>query len=403
MNKRPFVYALLISALGYFVDVFDIILFSAVRVPSLQHLGLSAEQITSVGILLINIQVIGMLIGGVIWGILADKRGRLSVLLGSILLYSSATLANAYVTTVEQYAILRFLAGFGLAGELGAAITLVSETMGKDKRGYGMMMIVVSGALGGLAGGFVGQFFTWQTAYILGGAAGFILLFLRLRVNESGLFLQVKEQMHIKKGNLSLFLRTPSLSLVYIKCLLVGFPFWIFVGLFVAFAPELGEAFHVEIPITAGQAMLFYCLGLAIGELSSSLLSQYMKSRKKIILLFQSMTLFSTLLFFSLEGMSTQLYYQFCVFLGFGSGFWVLFMMIASEQFGTNIRATVTTSLPNFVRGMVIPSALLIGLLKPLIGIQHSLGIICIGSLLLACIAAFTLKETFSRDLDFIS
>ncbi len=402
-KKQPIAFALVISALGYFVDVFDIILFSAVRVPSLQHLGLKAEQITSVGILLINIQIAGMLMGGIFWGILGDKRGRLSVLFGSILLYSSATLANAYVTSVEQYAILRFLAGFGLAGELGAAITLISEMMSKDKRGYGMMTIVVSGALGGLAGGFVGQYFSWQTAYMLGGGGGFILLLLRLRVSESGLFLHLKELKNIKKGSLFLFINTPKLSLIYVKCLLVGFPFWIFVGLFVAFAPELGVTYHVDVPVTAGKAMLFYCLGLALGEVSSSLLSQYTKSRKKIILLFLNMALLCSILFFSMDAMTSQLYYLFCAILGFSSGFWVLFMMIASEQFGTNIRATVTTSIPNFVRGMVIPSAMLIALLKPLIGIHQSLGVICIGSLVLACLAALALKDTFSRDLDFIS
>jgi len=403
MKKHSFVFAMIVCALGYFVDVFDIILFSAVRVSSLQHIGLSSEQITSVGLWLINIQVVGMLMGGVAWGILGDKRGRISVLFGSILLYSSATLANAYVTTVTQYAVLRFLAGFGLAGELGAAITLVSELMHKDKRGYGMMMIVVAGALGGLAGGLVGQYFSWQMAYLLGGIGGFTLLFLRMRVTESRVFMQVKEKVDIKKGSLSLFFEVPSLSLVYLKCLLVGFPFWIFVGLFVAFAPELGETFHVDIPITVGQAMLFYCLGLAIGELSSTLLSQYLKSRKKIILFFLGMTLIFSILFFSMKAMTSQLYYIFCTFLGLGSGFWVLFVMIAAEQFGTNIRATVTTSLPNFVRAMVLPSAVLIGLLKPMIGIQQSLGLVCIGSLLLAFLAASTLKETFSRDLEFIS
>lgn len=403
MKKSSFAFALMVCALGYFIDVFDIILFSAVRVPSLQYLGLSAEQITSVGIALINFQIIGMVMGGILWGILGDKRGRLSVLFGSIILYSSATLANAYVSTVEQYAILRFLAGFGLAGELGAAITLISEMMSQDKRGYGMMTIVVAGALGGLAGGFVGQYCAWQTAYLLGGIGGFGLLLLRLRVKESALFVQVKDQVAIKKGSLSLFIKTPSLSLTYIKCLLVGFPFWIFVGLFVAFSPELGSTFQVEVPITAAQAMLFYCLGLAFGEIGSSLLSQYLKSRKKIILLFLVMTLLSSILFFSMDKMTTQLYYLFCSFLGVSSGFWVLFVMIASEQFGTNIRATVATSIPNFVRAMVLPAAMLIGLLKPVIGIQHSLAAICIGSVTLACLAALTLNETFSRDLDFIN
>lgn len=402
MDNKKLWFAMMVSALGYFVDVYDIILFSAVRVPSLRALGLGDEQITTVGLQLINLQLVGMLIGGVTWGMLGDKRGRLSILFGSIFLYSSATLANAFVNSIEMYGILRFIAGFGLAGEMGAGITLVNELMSKENRGYGTMLIATAGIFGGIAGGLVGNLLPWQTAYMLGGLGGFILLLLRMRVSESTLFTNIQNQQHIKKGSLWLFLESPALLAKYLKCLLVGAPFWVFVGVLMALAPEIGKALNIGGPITAAWAILFFNIGLGFGDLSSSIVSQLLGSRRKTIMIYLGITFLAVIGFFSLQDATPALFYFFCAAIGLGSGSWAVFMMIAAEQFGTNLRATVTVSLPNFVRGMGIPLIAFLNIVKPQFGILWGLGTIAITSLLLAFIAVYFLKETFAISLDFI-
>lgn len=402
MSQKKLWLAVAVSALGYFVDVYDIILFSVIRVPSLKALGLSDELITTTGLRLINIQLIGMLIGGLLWGILGDKRGRLSILFGSIILYSSANLANAFVTNVEQYAVLRLLAGIGLAGELGAGITLVAELMSKEKRGIGTTIITTAGVFGGICGGLVGNLLSWQMAYILGGCAGFALLLMRLGLVESLMYSSVKQQAFIQKGNLYLFIKSPDLFKKYLCCLLVGVPFWIFVGLFMALAPEIGRALDVQGTITAGWAILFFNVGLGVGDMSSGLLSQWFGSRKKIVFSFLILACIFTLIFLSLPSVSPKIFYGFCSILGFCLGYWAVFLIMATEQFGTNIRATVAVSLPNFVRAMVVPFSLLLGVIKPEYGLLCSLGLIAIAGMVMAIGALFFLQETFAKSLDFV-
>lgn len=402
IKGRQLTLAILVSALGYLVDVYDLIIFTAVRVPSLRSFGLSEDQITSVGILLINTQLIGMLMGGIFWGILGDRRGRLSTLFGSILLYSAATFANAFVTNVESYAILRFLAGFGLAGELGVSVTLITEMMSKEKRGYGSMIIISSGVFGGILGGLVGNYLSWKMAYILGGLGGFALFFLRMGIFESGLFLTVKAQQAIKKGSLILFFHSPRLSLKYLHCLLLGIPVWVSIGLLMTLAPEIGSALQVITPITAAWAILFFNVGLGMGDLSSSLLSQYLGSRKKAAMIYLTMSIITVMTFLSQTGLSATTFYLFCLLLGLSNGYWAIFITITAEQFGTNLRSTVTTSAPNVVRGMVIPFSLLLSTLKPTLGIVYSLEIIAVSSLLMAFYAIYSLRETFAVSMDFV-
>lgn len=402
MRQKTLWFAIFVAALGYFVDVYDIILFSNVRVSSLRSLGLAEEELTEVGLWLINIQLIGMLLGGIAFGMLGDKRGRLSILFGSIFLYSSATLANAFVSNIETYALLRFIAGFGLAGELGGGITLVNELMAKEKRGLGTMVIATFGILGGIASGLVSYFMSWQSAYILGGIGGFVLLILRVSVKESPLFIEIKEQEHIKRGSPLLILRNPSLRNQYLKCLLIGAPFWVFVGLFMAFAPEVGRALNVIDPVATGLAFLFFNVGLGLGDITSSLLSQWLQSRRKAVMIFLSLSCFCTLVFLTLNEPSSNIFYVYCALLGFSSGHWAVFLMMATEQFGTNVRTTVTASLPNFVRAMAIPFSALLVLLKPHVGILGGLGIIALMSLVLALISTYLLQETFAKSLDFV-
>lgn len=402
IQQRKLWLAVMVASLGYFVDVYDIILFAVIRIPSLKALGLADEQVTTIGLQLMNIQLLGMLIGGVIWGALGDKRGRLSILFGSIILYSSANLANAFVTSVEQYAILRFLAGLGLAGELGAGITLVAELMAKKKRGIGTTIITTSGVFGGICGGLVGNLLTWQTAYILGGLAGFLLLIMRFSLVESGIYLSAKSQASIQKGSLWTFLKSPTQLKKYLSCLLVGIPFWIFVGLFMALAPEVAKELNVQGAITTGWAILFFNVGLGVGDMSSGLYSQWLGSRKKAVFIYLLLTLVFTMIFLSLRDISPNVFYFFCSAIGFSVGYWAVFLVMAAEQFGTNIRATVTVSMPNMIRGMGVPLTIILSYLRPEFGILWGLGLIAVVGILMAMIGLFTLKETFATSLDFV-
>ncbi|KAA9331450.1 MFS transporter [Hymenobacter busanensis] len=397
-----------VAALGYFVDIYDLILFSIVRVKSLNDLGITAkEAVTNEGLFLINMQMAGMLLGGILWGILGDKRGRLSVLFGSILLYSVANIANGFVQTIDQYAWLRLIAGIGLAGELGAGITLVSETLPKEKRGYGTMIVATVGVSGAMLAYWIGEKFGWRNAYFIGGGLGLALLALRVGVYESGMFEQAK-QAEVERGNFFRLFSGPRL-LRYLKCLLIGVPLWFVVGILITLAPEFGEALNVGGPVSAGLAVFWCYFGLVFGDFASGALSQLLKSRKIALQLFLLMcgALIAAYLF-ALRGASPTAFYRICFVLGFTVGFWALFVTVAAEQFGTNLRATVATTAPNFARGSVV---LLVPMFKGLSALQVSgrpLGIIGagavlgLGSLLVAFWAVSTMPETHGKDLDYV-
>lgn len=392
--------AVIVSALGYFVDIYDLVLFSIVRVASLKELGDNGPALFKHGMLLINMQMAGMLIGGILWGILGDKKGRISVLFGSILLYSLANIANGFVTTVEAYAGLRFVAGIGLAGELGAGITLVSEILPKQTRGLGTTLIASVGVCGAILAAWIGEAFHWRTAYFIGGGLGLLLLFLRYGVIESGLFAHVLQK-PIERGNfLKIFSHKNSL-VKYLRCICIGMPTWFVVGILVTFSTEFGAAFGIAEPIVAGRAILYCYVGLAIGDFSSGLLSQLLKSRRQSLALFLTLTLLSILFYLLYPITTAQGIYFTCLALGFSVGFWAVFVTVGAEQFGTNLRATVATTVPNFVRGALVPISLVFTSLKSGIGIINSalvVGLLCVA---IAFAALKGLAETFAKDLDF--
>jgi MFS family permease len=400
MNSS-FYLALLTAALGYFVDVYDIILFAVVRVSSLKELGFEGQALTQTGLMLLNVQLIGMVLGGLFWGILGDRRGRVSILFGSILLYSTANLINATVTGLYSYSFCRFFAGVGLAGEFGAGVTLISEMMSREKRGYGTMLIALCGVLGGITGGMMGDVLPWRWAYTVGGILGLGLLTLRWQVRESALFSELKESKK-SRGNLALFFHSPHLLKRYVQCLFLGVPIWVFIGIFMTLSPEIGKALGLSASVSAGKAILFFNVGFGLGDLGSSLLSQLLSSRKKSIYFFLTMTTLAISIFLSIQGASTQIFYAACIFLGFGAGYWAVFMMITAEQFGTNLRATVATSLPNLVRGCVVPLSVVIQSLTPHFGLLSSLRIVGLGVVGLALLSLTLLRETYGIDLNFL-
>lgn len=400
-QKKSYIIAVIVAALGYFVDIYDLLLFSIVRVSSLKGLNVPEDQMFSSGVLLINSQMAGLLIGGILWGVLGDKKGRLSVLFGSIFLYSAANIANGFVHTVEQYAILRFIAGIGLAGELGAGITLVCELMPTHIRGYGTTVVASIGILGAVAGGLIGDKFDWRIAYFIGGGMGLLLLALRVGVSESGMFNKI-DRKKVSTGNVLILFSNAKTTIKYFRVILVGVPIWYVIGILVTFTPEFGKEFLMQELPTAGKAVMFSYLGLSLGDLSSGLLSQYLKSRKKVFLIFISILILSVISYFIFAKQSLQTYYFLCGVMGFAAGYWAIFVTVASEQFGTNIRSTVTTTAPNFVRGSVIPMTTTFHFFQQSMGIIPSALLVGGIAVSLALISLYSMEETFSKDLDFL-
>lgn len=394
--------AILVASLGYFVDIYDLLLFSIVRVASLQSLGFSGQELTSSGIFLLNVQMIGLLVGGIVWGVLADKKGRLYVLFGSIFLYSVANIANGFVHSIESYAFWRFIAGFGLAGELGAGITLVAELMPKEKRGYATTIIASVGVSGAVVGYFIAQYFDWRTCFFIGGGLGLSLLLLRIGVAESGMFDKTKADF-VSRGNFfALFERSRFLK--YMRCIVIGLPLWFVVGILITFSPEFGKALNVQGDVNAGAAVACCYGGLVIGDILSGLLSQYLKSRVKVVYIYLSLSMLSIAIYFLSGNSSLFNFYLICFVLGISVGYWVIFMTIATEQFGTNLRATVTTTVPNFVRGSVVPMSLLFQYLTGVFSgsLVGSGIVVALLSLGLAFWALHYMQDTFSKDLDYI-
>ncbi len=400
VSKNILNIVVIVAALGYFVDIYDLILFGVVRVQSLAAIGIPQNQIKDAGVHLINMQMIGMLIGGIVWGILGDKKGRLSALFLTILLYSLANIANGFVQTYQQYEWLRIIAGFGLAGELGIGITLVSEVMTKETRGWGTS--IVSGV--GIAGAVLAYAFAewgWREAYWAGGVLGLLLLGLRVYVHESGMFGKVKEA-KVSRGNfISIFLSKEKF-LKYIFCILLGVPVWYVIGILVMFSNDLGGYMKVSETINPGKAIMYHYIGASLGSLITGFLSQWLKSRKKSILIALSILTISMVGYFYSFGASAAFFYFIIFVLGLAQGYWAMFVTVASEQFGTNIRSTITTTAPNFVRGSLVLMTLAWNSIAASMGIWNSAIIVGAIVMLLAFISIFNLKETYGKDLDYI-
>jgi predicted MFS family arabinose efflux permease len=399
-SRRNLIAAVVLAALGYFVDIYDLILFSIVRVPSLKGIGVADDQLLTQGLRLINMQMGGMLVGGILWGILGDKKGRLSVLFGSIALYSVANIANGFVTAVPLYAALRFLAGVGLAGELGAGITLVSELMSTENRGYGTMIVSSVGVVGGIAAGLVGGLLGWRAAYFVGGGLGLVLLALRVGVIESGLFDKARGA-DVRRGDFWMLLRGERLRR-YLCCILIGVPIWYVIGILATFAPEFGRA--LEMPVLPSASVSVMCLyaGCSLGGLGSGWLSQVLRSRRAAVFAFASLTAALTVVYLNFRGAHVVPFYVLCGALGFGSGYWAVFATVASEQFGTNLRATAATTIPNFVRGSLVLVSWIFAALKPGHGVLAAAGIVGAACFAVSFVSLLGLRETFGRDLDYL-
>jgi len=390
-----------VAALGYFVDIYDLLLFSIVRKASLESIGYSGEQLEKYGLMLINIQMVGMLIGGVLWGVLADKKGRLSVLFGSIILYSVANILNGFVYDIPSYAILRFIAGIGLAGELGAGITLVSESLSKEKRGYGTMIVATIGVSGAVFAGIISRYLDWRTCYFIGGVLGLALLILRISVYESGMFKKTLEQ-NVVRGNFFQLFNNREIFLKYLNCILIGFPTWFTIGILVTFSPEFASLLHINGTIKGGDAIMYTYAGITIGDFLCGLLSQLLKSRRKAILVFLFITSIGFVLYFTASGTTAAYFYTIMFIMGVGTGFWAVIVTNAAEQFGTNIRGTVATTVPNFIRGSLPIMSIGYALLQFQFTKLNSAAILAAAIILISLWALWKSDETYGRDLDFV-
>lgn len=396
-------FPLLVAALGYFVDIYDLLLFSIIRVPSLQSLGLSADEILTEGEKIISWQMFGLLIGGIIWGVMGDKKGRLSVLFGSIVLYSLANIVNGFVQTTDQYAWIRFIAGIGLAGELGAGITLVSELTPKEKRGIATSLVAGIGLSGAVLAFFMKENFDWRICYFIGGGLGLALLLLRVSVFESGMYQSI-QKLNVSKGNFFLLLNNANRFKRYILSVLIGLPTWFVIGVLVTFSKEFAEALDIQEPIDSGKAIMYAYAAISIGDIAIGFVSQWLKSRKKALFIFYAITAIFMAKFFTMNhNTSAATLYWICAGLGFGTGFWAIFVTMGAEQFGTNLRATAATTIPNMVRGML--TVLILPLFKYLRGVTDYVTggwMAAIIIMLITSIAAYLIQETFHRDLNFV-
>jgi MFS family permease len=391
----------IVAALGYFVDIYDLLLFGIVRIPSLKDLGLSEAEVSLLGASILNWQMTGLLLGGILWGVLGDKKGRLSVLFGSILTYSLANIACGFVQNPEMYKVIRFIAGIGLAGELGAGITLVSESLPKNLRAIGTSLVAGIGLLGAVFAYFTVEVFEWRTAYFIGGGMGISLLLLRIGVFESGAFAAIKEKKHIQRGNFFSFFTNTDRLVRYLQCIAIGLPTWFVIGILTTFSNEFGKAKGI-FNVKPGLAIMWCYIGLSIGDLLSGLLSHLLHSRKKAVGLMMAFTLLFSILYLFLGLKTTTELYGGCLMMGIGIGYWAMFVTIGAEQFGTNLRATAATTIPNMVRGTVVGMTAMFGLIKPSYGVIYagaSIGVVCF---LLGFIAIITISETHNRDLDFL-
>lgn len=404
--KHLFSLPVIVAALGYFVDIYDLLLFGIVRVPSLQDLGLNPDTI---GVSILNWQMSGLLLGGILWGILGDKRGRLSVLFGSIILYSLANVACGFLPHIHfmdkgtAYIMLRFIAGIGLAGELGAGITLVSESLPKELRAIGTSLVAGFGLLGAVVANFTVELTNhWSVAYWIGGAMGLCLLLLRVGVLESGIFKEIAHDKSVKKGSIWMLFNSWKRFSLYMKCIGIGLPTWFCIGILAMLGNQFGKALNLSEDIKPGMAIMWAYIGISAGDFLSGFISHWLASRKKAILYMMLFTLLGVSLMLFLPYRSAGMYYFYCVWLGLGTGYWAMFVTVGAEQFGTNIRSTAATTIPNMVRGTVVLMTLLFDFGKTDLGVVYSgvlVGIICFA---IGIYSTMNIPETHNRDMDFI-
>jgi MFS transporter, putative metabolite:H+ symporter len=400
-NIGIFSIPVLVAALGYFVDIYDLLLFAFIRISSLKSFGFTQDQSAHIGLSIISYQMAGLLIGGILWGVIGDKRGRMSVLFGSIIIYSLANIVNGFVHDVTQYSVCRFIAGIGLAGELGAGVTLVCELISKEKRGYATSFIAGVGLTGAILAYFISRAFDWRICYYIGGGLGILLLTLRVSVYESGMFVMEKKE-KIQHGNFFMFFNNYHRFRRYMLGIMVGLPIWYIMGILVQLSDKFGKQFGIKDDISPGKVMVYMYVAISVADFLAGIVSQLLKSRKKALYIYYVIMITGVLLYFNQYNGSSTGMIIICMIIGFGTGFWALFVTIAAEQFGTNLRATATTTTPNMVRGSLVLVAILFEYLQKHASFIASGAITGVIVITIGCFALYKTKETYGKDLNFL-
>ena len=401
-SSRKVILLVTVAAMGYFVDIYDLLLFLIVRTQSLKDIGVPDSELRHTGEYIVNMQMAGLLVGGIIWGVLGDKLGRIKVLFGSILLYSAGNIVNGFVNDVHTYAVIRLITGIGLAGELGAGITLISETMHKNKRGYGTMIVAAVGLFGAVAANLVAKHFEWRNAYFVGGGLGLILLLLRIGTFESGLYKNVSDNKAVSRGNFLMLFNNRKRFLKYLNCILIGLPLWYVVGIIIAQSPEIGKLLGAVDPLNAGVGIMYSYIGISVGDIIAGFLAQVLRKRKLTLGIFLIVSIISVFYFLNFKGITERQFEWMAFIIGIGVGYWATFVTIASEQFGTNLRATVTTTVPNFIRGSLIPITYLFEFFVQRYDLIKAGHIVMILLTVISFIALLQLKESFNKDLNYL-
>ena len=396
----------IVGALGFFVDIYDLQVFAITRLASFKELGVADDAAKTVGETIINWQMLGLVIGGIAWGVLGDKKGRKSVLFGSILLYSIATILNGFVQDINTYTILRFVAGLGLAGELGASITLTGEMLPKEKRGIAAAIIATSGVMGTIVAYFVKDWSgdNWRLCYFVGGGMGLALLFLRMSVIDSSMYSSTKTG-GVKMGNLLMIVNNKERFIRYFRGILIGLPVWYVIGILITFSNEFAKNFGIT-GFDQPKSLMLQYVALAFGDMSAGILANYLKSRKKTLYIYYSiLTVFIALFFILKGGGSATNMYLLCMGLGFGAGISVLYITMSAEQFGTNLRATAAISIPNLVRGFLPLMLFLFQFLRSKFVFDNYITAAwVVGIIVMVCswLAVYFTKETFGKDLNYV-
>lgn len=397
---------IIVGALGFFVDIYDLQVFAITRIASFRELGVPEENMKSVGEGILNWQMIGLMLGGLAWGILGDKKGRTSVLFGSIFLYSIATIANGFVQDVDTYSALRFVAGLGLAGELGASITLTSEMLPKEKRGLAAALIATSGVMGTIVAYFVQDLSggNWRLCYYIGGGMGLALLFLRMKVLDSSMYNAAKME-NVKMGSLLMIFGKRERFLRYLRGILIGLPVWYVIGILITFSNEFAKEFKIQ-GFDQPKSLMLQYVALAFGDMSAGFVANWLKSRKKTLYIYYTILTVVIALFFIFKGGgSATNMYLFCMAMGFGAGISVLYITMSAEQFGTNLRATAAISIPNLVRGFLPLMSLLFVFLRGKVAFNdYVTGAWVVGIIVfvISWLAVYFTKETFGKEMDFV-
>lgn len=401
---------ILVASLGYFVDAYDLIIASVVRSSAIVELGLAqvgTPEHTKYAQLFEYVQSAGILLGGIIFGVYSDKKGRKKALYYSIAIYSIANILNGllsasvpFVGTV--YCILRFICGFALAAELSIGIVMISETMKAKHRGYGTMIVVSFGILGAVLAAVLFEFIGihWQTLYLIGGIAGVLLLIFRFSVKETNPFLDLENQ-ESERGSWVMIFKNRRLLKILFNAILLGFPIYFFISIPIKFATDYGKELGLTIKGTI-PIIVFY-IAMSVSDIIANYLCQLFENRKKVLYFYLGLCTISVfLLHFYPPTTPEQYFYLFSPLMGFASGYWALLITFTNEQIGTNIRSTYTTAVPNVVRSLFIPIQLLLTVLQPTFGTSTSVFYIGVLAVILALLGLYSLKETWGKNLKFI-